>query len=146
MTSLSTKTEETKDFLTHTLTLDIQIFDTDCFGVMWHGAYIKWLELGRVKLMEERGIKLSKPGDKAGYIYPVVDQHLRFKAPGDYQDNLTLTTTLEIKGGKLIFHQDFYSEKRERNTLEAVTTVMVCDMDWKLQRRVPDTLLEKLKA
>ena len=42
--------------LEHTLDIDVQIFDTDCFGVMWHGAYIKWLELGRVKLMESRGI------------------------------------------------------------------------------------------
>ena len=90
--------------LEHKMDLDVQIFDTDCFGVMWHGSYIKWLELGRVKLMESKGIKLSKPGDMEGYIYPVVEQNLKYKAPGPYQDNLTLTTVLEIQGPKFLFH------------------------------------------
>ena len=55
----STKTTQ-YPVLTHQMDLDVQIFDTDCFGVMWHGAYVKWLELGRVKLMEERGIRLTR--------------------------------------------------------------------------------------
>lgn len=132
--------------LTHSMDLDVQIFDTDCFGVMWHGSYIKWLELGRVRLMESKGIRLSKPDEKDGYIYPVVEQNLKYKAPGPYQDNLTLTTTLEIQGPKLLFQQDFFSQEQQKITLSALTTIMVCDMNWKLQRRIPAVLTDKLFA
>ena len=130
--------------LAHRMTLDVQIFDTDCFGVMWHGAYVKWLELGRVRLMEEHGIRLSKPDEPGGYIYPVVEQNFRFRAPAPYQNHLTLTTQLTVEGFKLRFHQEFFSEEQQKVTLEADTLVMVCDMNWKLQRRIPAPLLEQL--
>lgn len=142
-TTVSTQTITTP-ILTHSMELDVQIFDTDCFGVMWHGAYIKWLELGRVKLMEDRDIRLSRPDETQGYIYPVVDQQLRFKSPAPYQEKLTLTTTLTIEGFRLNFHQQFKAHSTGKVTLDAKTVVMICDMDWKLQRKVPQVLLEKL--
>lgn len=130
--------------LTHTMELDVNIFDTDCFGVMWHGAYIKWLEMGRVQLFEERGLRLSKPNDPEGFIYPVVEQNLRFRTPAPYQDRLTLRTELEVQGYKLLFHQVFTSHTTGKTTLEAVTTVVVLDAAWKLQRQLPAPIREAL--
>ena len=132
--------------VTHTMSLDVNIFDTDCFGVMWHGAYIKWLEMGRVKWLEERGQKLSKPGDPQGWIYPVVEQNLKYKTAAWYQDALSLTTRLEVDGYKLIFRQAFVSQTTGKITLEAVTTVVVLDANWKLQRQLPAELQQALKT
>ncbi len=126
----------------HSMDLDVNIFDTDCFGVMWHGAYTKWLEMGRVKLFEAQDLKLSKPDEPNGWIYPVVEQNLKFKTPAQYQDKLTLTTRLGIDGYKLIFYQSFRSHDTDKITLEAVTTVVVLDSQWKLQRRLPTPLLK----
>lgn len=131
--------------LTHTLDLDVNIFDTDCFGVMWHGAYTKWMEMGRVKLFEDLGLFLSKPSDPAGYIYPVIEQNLRYKKPAPYQDRLTLTTRLVIDGYKLVFTQTFQSKVSDQVTMEAVTTVVVLDTNWKLQRKIPNFILDSLK-
>lgn len=128
----------------HTLELDVNIFDTDCFGVMWHGAYTKWLEMGRMQLFESRGLRLSKPDDLNGFIYPVVEQNLKYKSPAKYQDRLTLTTRLGVDGYKLIFYQCFRSHATDKVTLEAVTTVVVLDMAWKLQRRLPSLITEAL--
>jgi acyl-CoA thioester hydrolase len=128
----------------HTMDLDVNVFDTDCFGVMWHGAYTKWMEMGRVKLFEGQGLLLSKPDDPNGFIYPVVEQNLKFKTSAQYQDKLTLTTRLAIEGYKLIFYQTFRSHSTDRVTLEAVTTVVVLDSQWKLQRRIPDIVLQAL--
>lgn len=131
--------------LVHTMDLDVNIFDTDCFGVMWHGAYTKWMELGRVKLFEDRGLTLSKPDEPNGYIYPVVEQNLRFKNPAPYQEQLTLTTRLSINGYKLVFTQTFQSKNSGKTTLEAVTTVVVLDTTWKLQRKIPECILMSLQ-
>lgn len=132
--------------LIHTLDLDVNIFDTDCFGVMWHGAYTKWMEMGRVKLFEDRDLVLDKPTQAEGFIYPVVEQNLRFKSSAPYQDKLTLTTKLTIEGYKLVFSQIFTSRITGKTTLEAVTTVVVLDTQWKLQRRIPPFILNCLSA
>lgn len=130
--------------LLHTMDLDVNIFDTDCYGVMWHGAYTKWMEMGRVKLFESQGVVLSKPNDPEGVIYPVVEQNLRYRTSAPYGDKLTLSTRLTVDGYKLIFHQSFRSHTTDKITLEAVTTVVVVDANWKVQRRLPSRLTEVL--
>jgi len=130
--------------LLHTLDLDVNIFDTDCYGVMWHGAYTKWMEMGRVKLFESQGVVLSKPNDPEGFIYPVVEQNLRYRTSAPYGDKLTLSTRLTVDGYKLIFHQNFRSLATDKITLEATTTVVVVDANWKVQRRLPGKLIEVL--
>lgn len=137
--------EPDRKLLQHVMDLDVQIFDTDCFGVMWHGAYIKWLEMGRVRLLEQHGVLLSKPDDANGYIYPVVEQNLRYKAPAKYQDKLMLMTSLEINPPRLIFHQSVYNKTLEKVCLEAETHNMVLDANWKVQRRIPEAILNKLQ-
>jgi len=134
---------QTLQFL-HTLDLDVNIFDTDCFGVMWHGAYTKWMEMGRVKLFESQGLFLSKPNDPEGYIYPVVEQNLKYKTSAPYGDKLTMSTRLSVDGYKLYFHQSFRSHNTEKITLEAITTVVVLDANWKLQRRLPKAVTDVL--
>lgn len=125
---------------------DVHIFDTDCFGVMWHGAYTKWLEMGRVNLFRTLGVAVSTPEDKDGYIYPVVNQHFKYKAPARFGDVLTVTTRVEAVGHKLVFHQECRNLKTDKVTLEVVTTIVVLDMNWKTQRRIPDVIASKLEA
>lgn len=128
----------------HTMDVDVNIFDTDCFGVMWHGSYTKWMEIGRVKLFESQGVFLSKPGERAGYVYPVIEQNFKFRSSAPYGDKLLMTTRLAVEGYKLQFYQTFRSQNTDKITVEAVTTVVVVDADWKLQRRLPDSLVRIL--
>lgn len=125
---------------------DVQIFDTDCYGVMWHGSYTKWLEMGRVKLLEKLGIKLSLPTDPEGYVYPVAEQTFRFKTPARYGDSVKLVTGLHLDGFKLYFRQAFFNVKNEKTILEAETLNLVVNMNWKLQRQIPKQILEKLTS
>ena len=39
-----------------------QVFysDTDAYGVVWHGSYLRWLEMGRVYLCEKAGLFLKE--------------------------------------------------------------------------------------
>jgi acyl-CoA thioester hydrolase len=134
---------------THQFDFDVQIFDTDCFGVMWHGSYLKWMELGRAKLLNNMGVTIDLPGQPNGHIYPVAEQNLQFKNKAPYAEPLRLTTTLTVHGFKLNFEQVFRSrhpERVEQVTLQAKTTVLVLDSNWKIQRRLPAFLLDVLLA
>ncbi|MEB3286783.1 MAG: thioesterase family protein [Vampirovibrionales bacterium] len=126
------------------LNLDVQVFDTDCFGVMWHGAYTKWLEMGRVRLLEAYGVKLSRPDEPEGYVYPVAEQRFVFKRPARYGDTLLLLSGLRLAGHKLFFRQCFYNVQSGKSTLESETLNLVVDMQWRLQRRLPKEIIEKL--
>jgi acyl-CoA thioester hydrolase len=141
--STPTDSPKTLQFM-HTLELDVNVFDTDCYGVMWHGAYTKWLEMGRVKLLEAQGYTFSKPGAPECLIFPVVEQNLKYRRPAPYGDQLTLSTQVALQGYKLIFTQSFRSHQTDQITLEATTTVVTVDAQWKLQRRLPERLKEIL--
>jgi acyl-CoA thioester hydrolase len=134
---------------THQFDLDVQIFDTDCFGVMWHGAYLKWMELGRAKLLNNMGVSIELPGQANGHVYPVSEQTLSFKNKAPYGEPLRLTTVMSLQSFKLIFEQTFRSRHPERDgqiTLQAKTTVLVLDSQWKIQRRLPPFLMDALSA
>jgi acyl-CoA thioester hydrolase len=128
-------------------TFRVQIFDTDCYGVMWHGAYVKWLEMARCQLLEERGVALSYPGQ--GYVYPVVEQHHRFKQPARLNDCLVIRTTPRVKGPRLLFEQTLLkaatSSTPESILLQSETTCIVSDATFKPYRRIPADLLERLR-
>jgi acyl-CoA thioester hydrolase len=88
----------------HQYTHLVQIHDTDCYGVVWHGSYSRWLETGRVALCLQLGIAMEKPGH-AVWLYPVIDQHLQFKASATIGDTVTVQTQLALNQFKLVFDQ-----------------------------------------
>ncbi len=51
---------------------------TDHAGVMWHGAYVNWLEEGRVKALAEVGFAYEKISFK-GFEMPVVTLAIDYK-------------------------------------------------------------------
>lgn len=124
----------------HVMDVDINIFDTDCYGVMWHGAYTKWMEIGRVKLLEAEGYTFSAPNDPEGYIFPVADQQFKFKHPAYYGQSLCLTTQLAVKRYKLHFLQTFTLVESDNVAMEAFTTIVVLDANWRVQRKLPESL------
>lgn len=42
----------------HTMKQKVYYADTDAYGVVWHGAYLRWLEAARVELCEAMGLNL----------------------------------------------------------------------------------------
>jgi acyl-CoA thioester hydrolase len=127
---------------THILPYTVQIFDTDCYGVMWHGAYAKWLEMGRVLLLQGLGVEMPPPG--TGDIFPVTEQTLRYKQSAKMQQKLEILTTAVVDGAKLLFTQIIRDAHTQHTVIEAQTTCVVLDTDWKLYRRVPNYIQQAL--
>ena len=42
----------------HTFEQQVFYSDTDAYGVVWHGSYLRWLEMGRVFYCEQLGLDL----------------------------------------------------------------------------------------
>lgn len=60
--------------------LDVPFHDVDAMRIVWHGRYVKYLELARTALM--RGLGFDDLAVLAeGWMFPVVDLRLRYLAP-----------------------------------------------------------------
>jgi acyl-CoA thioester hydrolase len=67
----------------------VQFFDLDPMEVVWHGHYIKYLEIARGALLDK--IDYNYPQMRAsGYLWPVIDLQLRFVAPARFGQWLNL--------------------------------------------------------
>ena len=65
--------------------------DTDAMGVVYHGKYIVWFELGRTEFLREIGFPYSEL-EKLPFWLPVTVTHCEYKAPGRYDDLLEIAT------------------------------------------------------
>jgi YbgC/YbaW family acyl-CoA thioester hydrolase len=86
------------------LTWQVQLFDTDAYGIMWHGAYAKWLEYARHHWLQQRGYTLQPP-QAATVVFPVLEQQVRYKQAARQNDTLAIVTTLTVKLPRLVFEQ-----------------------------------------
>ncbi len=124
---------------------DVHIFDTDCYGVVWHGSYTKWLEMGRVNLFKTLDVDMKQMSDEHDIIFPVTEQNIRFKSPARFGDVLRLTTWARLDSPKIIFFQEVRDLHSEKLIVEARTDIVMINSQGKMYRRFPEVLQEKLK-
>ncbi|MFC8574973.1 acyl-CoA thioesterase, partial [Heyndrickxia sporothermodurans] len=68
--------------------------DTDMMGVIYHGNYVKWIELGRTKLIEDVGYNYLDM-EKSGYYAPVYNLEITYKKSIKYGDKVIVKTWVE---------------------------------------------------
>lgn len=138
---------------THCLRLKVQIFDTDCYGVMWHGAYTKWLEMARCEFFALKGYPLEQ-ADNDGLVFPVAEQNLKYKQPAKLWDELCLWTTVSATRSRVVFYQQFTrvdeTSGEEITLMEATTTCALMQANengqWRPVRKPPEKLAAVLTA
>lgn len=126
----------------HKVTIRVRYGETDQMGVVYHGNYAQYFEIGRVEWLRYQGISY-KELEKSGVMLPVVSLSMDFKKPAFYDDELTVTTTLKYLGGAKI-EFDYEICNAQGNLLTTAHTVLVfVDMKTKRPTQVP-TFLEQL--
>jgi len=120
--------------------------DTDCYGVVWHGAYIKWFEIGRVELSKMAGIDFEKI-DEMGILLPVVELNCRYKSPAKLFDEINITTEIsKLKQTSIAFSHTITNAKTGKLILNASSTIVTTDRNAKLFKKIPDYLYSKYEA
>ena len=68
--------------------------ETDQMGVVYHGNYAQYLEMGRVDWLRGKGISYKKL-EEDGVILPVISLQINFKKSALYDDLITVQTILK---------------------------------------------------
>lgn len=114
---------------------------TDQMGVVYHGHYAQFYEIGRTEAIRNLGYTY-KDIEALGIIMPVVDLHMRFLQPARYDDLITVKITINEmpKTHKMIFHGEIKIGDKLINT----GTATLYTMDAKTMQRT--TLPEEIQA
>ena len=114
---------------------------TDQMGVVYHGHYAQFYEIGRTEAIRQIGYTY-KDIEAMGVIMPVIDIHSRFLRPAKYDDLITVKTILKELPAhhKIVFHHEIYNQADELlNTGDVTLYFMIakemkrCDMPQKLK-------------
>ena len=126
----------------HTQEVRVYYHDTDSYGVVWHGSYIRWFEEGRVELCELLGLKLDEM-QKDGIVMPVVDLGVRYKASAFFDDRLLIETSIsELKPMSVTFSHIVKNKETGKVNVLANTTIVAIDPNGKLIKRFPKYMQE----
>ncbi|NKI25964.1 acyl-CoA thioesterase [Arenibacter sp. 6A1] len=118
--------------------------ETDQMGVVYHGNYAQYLEMGRVEWLRKIGVSYKKM-EANGVMLPVVSLNINFKKSALYDDLITVVTILKkTPMVKIEFDYKIYNQDKEL-LIEANTVLAFIDMKANKPMRCPDYILEKLK-
>lgn len=122
----------------------VRYSETDQMGVVYHGSYVPYFEIGRVEWLRKKGISY-KELEATGIALPIVSMNINYKKPARYDELLKVTTKLKSQNGVKI---EFDCEIRNEND-ELLTTAhfILVFVDVNLGKPIlpPDYVLELIK-
>ena len=74
----------------------VRYAETDMMGVVYHGSYLPWFEVGRTALLKEMGLAYRQL-EADGYRLPVLEVAAKYFRPAVYDDTVTIITRLYDK-------------------------------------------------
>ena len=117
--------------------------ETDQMGVVYHGKYADYLEIGRTEWLRNFGTTYKRM-EEEGIILPVIHLQIDYKKSAKYDDLLTVETTLRNRPlVKIVFDYKIYNESRVL-LAEAHTVLAFMEKETLKPIKCPDYILEKL--
>lgn len=121
----------------------IRYGETDQMGVVYHGNYAQYLEMGRIEWLRDLGISYRKM-EEDGIMLPVISLHINFKKSACYDDLINVKTQLrKAPTARIEFDYEITDENGEILTT-AETVLAFIDMKTKRPIRAPKFILDKL--
>ena len=124
----------------HTFEQKVYYSDTDAYGVVWHGSYLRWLEMGRVEYCEDLGLNLIEL-EKQDIVMPVTNMNIRYKASGRLNDIVVVDTWIKkITPVTVVFEQTTKNKDSGKLFIQAEFEVVAIRNNGSLHRRMPEVL------
>jgi len=117
--------------------------ETDQMGVVYHGNYAQYLEIGRVEWLRSLGFSY-KSMEESGVMLPVITLHIDFKKSATYDDEITVITKLKnLPAVRIEF--DFEIRNQYGELLVTANTVLVfMDINTKRPIKCPPEIMKRI--
>jgi acyl-CoA thioester hydrolase len=93
-------------------TVRVRYAETDQMGVVYHGNYFTWFEVGRVELCRQLGFEYKKMESEDDSLIVVAEAQCRYKKPAKFDDVLAIRTRVTqsqrrtLRFGYEVIHQE----------------------------------------
>ena len=100
--------------------ITVRYAETDMMGIVYHGNYLPWFEVGRTTLLKECGLPYREL-EVQGYRLPVIEVGVKYFKPALYDDTLTVITRLKERP-TLRIHLDYEVRRGDELLVTGFTT------------------------
>ena len=129
---------------THQTNIKVRYGETDQMGIVYHGNYAQYLEIGRLEWLNAIGMSY-KQMEENNVMLPVVSLDLKYLKPAFYDDILTVSTTLiKRPTASIEFSYQIHNSSGELLTT-AHTKLAFVNIKSNFPMRCPAYLLDKLQ-
>ena len=122
--------------------ITVRYAETDMMGIVYHGNYLPWFEVGRTTLLKECGLPY-KEIEALGYHLPVIELGVKFNRPALYDDTVTIITRLKEQP-TLRVHLEYEVRRGEELLVTGFTTHAFINKSG-VPVRPPANLVERMK-
>ena len=119
----------------HDLQIRVRYQETDAMGCLHHANYLTYFELGRTELLRAAGFSYRQV-EEQGLFLVVSEMNCRYLRPANYDDLLTLRTTVLSARGARIAHE--YQLFRGTELLAVGRSTIACVDRQGAVKRLPD--------
>ncbi|MFX1736923.1 thioesterase family protein [Paraburkholderia sp. A1RI_3L] len=135
----------TRAVLSASADVEVPFHDVDAMNVCWHGHYLKYFEIGRAALLRRFDYDYREM-QASGYLWPVVEVHLKYVRPAVYGQRLEVRAQLLEHENRLkIGYEIVDAVSGERLTKGYTIQVAVHAETKELQFVSPTVVFEKLE-
>lgn len=118
--------------------------ETDQMGVVHHGKYAQYFEMGRIDWLDQFAISYAQM-EREGIIMPVRQMNIKYLHPARFDDLITVETSLrEIPDVRIKFDYKIFDQQNKLLT-KATTELVFVNAATKKPISCPDYILEKIK-
>jgi len=125
--------------------LTVPFFDVDSMEVVWHGHYVKYLEIARCALLDALGHGYVRMKD-TGYAWPIIDLQLRYARAARFGQALIVRAELVEWQNRLKIHYTLSdATSGERLTRASTIQVAVKLADGEMQLVSPSVFIDDIE-
>jgi acyl-CoA thioester hydrolase len=129
------------------VTITPRYSETDQMGIIYHGNYFSYFELGRTGLMREGGYTYSQ-FEKDGFMLPVIEVGCKYKKPLLYDEPVRIDTSVDqLKGVRVRFRYVIHRASDDEVLAEGFSAHAFVDLDLRPVRykQLPETFRKILE-
>ncbi len=125
--------------------IEIRYGETDQMGVVYHGSYPAFLEIGRIDWLKQMGFSYATM-EKNGFILPVISLAINFKRSLFFGEILKLETSLiAVPKVKINFEYKLFNDQ-DLLVGTAATTLAFLDSKYNKPIACPENLLKVIQS
>lgn len=130
--------------LSHEIELEPTFHDLDPMNIVWHGNYVKYLEVARCALLEKFDYDYPQM-HASGYLWPIVDMRLKYVRSAEFRQPLKIRATIVEWENRLKIEYVVRNAATGETINKAYTIQVAVDVEKReLQYVCPPVLWERL--